>query len=93
MTNKASPLFLEVWLLRYSTTMPPNKDGESVSPQIQDQRPRTKWCLAAMPEINTSRWSAPVRILALTEDCIESAKQRGWTVLARDSDVIGVSGR
>ena len=81
------PLFRVKWWLAWSPyTVPDHEDDEALPPQIQDARPAPKWCLVAMPQ--TSSWSAPVRILALTEDCLEAAVGRGWMVVGKDSDVL-----
>lgn len=67
--------------------MPLDHDDDEAMP-VQDARPHPRWCLVAMPDLQTSSWSAPVRILALTEDCLEAAVGRGWIVVGKDSDVM-----
>ena len=79
--------FLPIRRLRYSTGMPPDRDD--LAPVVQDQRkPAPQWCLVATPREADLVESVPTRILALTEDCIVAARQRGWVVIARDSDVV-----
>ena len=69
----------------YSTFML-HDDDRGPEPEITDKRPAPRWCLVVMPQ--TSLPIGPVRILALTEDCIEAATGRGWVVIARDSDLL-----
>ena len=52
---------------------------------LKPQPPEPRWCLV-ITTADSHSWSTPVRILALTEDCVPIAKERGWVVLARDSD-------
>ena len=67
--------------------MPHDHEDDEALP-VQDRRLSSKWCLVAMPDLQTSSWSAPVKILALTEDCIEAARGRGWIVVGKDSDIL-----
>ena len=53
---------------------------------MRRDHPAPQWALVAMPDISTSRWQVPMKILALTEDTLIAARERGWLVLAKDSD-------
>ena len=58
----------------------PKNDGDRcVSPS------EPKWGLVAHPELLDSERQA--LIMALTEDCLEVARARGWVVLGSDSEV------
>ena len=59
--------------------MPLEDDDLGPEPSLPQTKPR--WCLVLMPNV-------PIRILALTEDCVGAAQERGWIVLGRDSDVL-----